>query len=208
MDAPFMELMRRGKPMKKHVIGISILLLACIPGFGRGRSQLGAQEVTGAETIINHYAARNFTAGEVTKAELDTILAAGVRSPSARNRQPWHFTVVRNRTLSNQIVPNITEGNILIIISAEGDGKTNGAEILDCALATQSIYLAAQALGLGSRIYTGPMDTINNRFKGDLGLPRGYSAVALVRIGRLPPGADAVSGASGRKAPDSIVTYK
>ncbi|MDR0589110.1 MAG: nitroreductase family protein [Spirochaetaceae bacterium] len=194
--------------MKKQVIGSIILLLLALPGFGRGSSNLSAQEVPGAEAIINHYAARNFAAGDITQAELDTILAAGVRSPSARNRQPWHFTVVRNRTLSNQIVPNISDGNILIIVSAAGDGKTNGAEILDCALATQSIYLAAQALGLGSRIYTGPMDAINSRFKGDLGLPGGYSAVALVRIGRLPPGADAVSGASGRKAPDSVVTYK
>ncbi|MDR2629639.1 MAG: nitroreductase family protein [Spirochaetaceae bacterium] len=195
--------------MKKQVFGIiTLLLLACMPGFGRGSSQLGAQELAGAETIINHYAAGNFAAGEITKAELDTILAAGVRSPSARNRQPWHFTVVRNRTLLNQIVPNMSEGNILIIISASGDGKTNGAEILDCALATQSIYLAAQALGLGSRIYTGPMDTINTRLKGDLGFPGGYSAVALVRIGRLPPGVDAISSASSRKAPDRVVTYK
>ncbi|MFP3091118.1 nitroreductase family protein [Treponema sp. TIM-1] len=193
--------------MKKQVTGIFLLLLA-LPGFGRGSSDLGAQELKGAESIINHYAAQNFAAGDITRAELDTILAAGVRSPSARNRQPWHFTVVRNRTLANQIVPNITEGNILIIISAAGDGKTNGAEILDCALATQSIYLAAQALGLGSRIYTGPINAVNSRFKGDLGLPNGYSAVALVRIGRLPPGADAVSGASSRKAADSMVTYK
>ena len=194
--------------MKKQVIGSIILLLLALPGFGRGSSNLSAQEVPGAEAIINHYAARNFAAGDITQAELDTILAAGIRSPSARNRQPWHFTVVRNRTLSNQIVPNISDGNILIIVSAAGDGKTNGAEILDCALATQSIYLAAQALGLGSRIYTGPMDAINSRFKGALGLPGGYSAVALVRIGRLPPGADAVSGASARKAPDRVVTYK
>jgi nitroreductase len=192
--------------MKKQAAGIFFLLLA-LPGFGRGSFSLDAQEAKGAETIINHYAARNFAAGDITKAELDTILAAGVRSPSARNRQPWHFTVVRNQALANQIVPGINEGNILIIISAAGDGKTNGAEILDCALAAQSIYLAAQAMGLGSRIYTGPMDAVNSRFKDGLGFPGGYSAVALVRIGRLPPGADAVSGASSRKAADSMVTY-
>ena len=52
------------------------------------------------------------------------------------------------------------------------------------------------------------MDTINARLKDELGLPAGYSAAALVRIGRLPPGADAVTGASSRKAQDSLVNYK
>jgi nitroreductase len=116
--------------------------------------------------------------------------------------------VVQNQALGKQIVSNLTDGNILIVISGPGDGSTNNRVILDCALATQSIYLAAQALGLGSRIYTGPMDTINRRFKADLALPDGYSAVALVRIGRVQQPADAVSAASARKALESVVTYK
>ncbi|MDR2364075.1 MAG: nitroreductase family protein [Spirochaetaceae bacterium] len=197
--------------MKKQKTPVGILLLLLItgiPGFGRGIPDLGAQDAGKAAPIINHYGAANFVAGDITKTELDIIIAAGIRSPSARNRQPWHFTVVQNRALSSKIVPNMPEGNILIIISAAGDGKTNGSEILDCALATQSIYLAAQALGLGSRIYTGPMDAVNNRFKAELGLPGGHSAVALVRIGRLPPGVDAASSASRRNAPDRMVTYK
>jgi nitroreductase len=194
---------------QKSASGVLILLwIAGVFVFGGAIPRLGAQASGRAEPIINHFAARNFAAGDITRAELDSILAAGVHSPSAGNRQPWHFTVVRDRNLSNQIVPNMGEGNILIVISAAGDGKTNGSAILDCALATQSIYLTAQALGLGSRIYTGPMDTVNSRFKAELGLPGGHSAVALVRIGRLPPGVDAVSAASSRKAPEGMITYK
>jgi nitroreductase len=194
---------------EKSTSGALILLwIAGVSLFGGAIPRLGAQAAGKAAPIVNHFAARNFAAGEVTRAELDTILAAGIRSPSAGNRQPWHFTVVRDRTLSSQIVPNMSEGNLLILISAPGDGKTNGSAILDCALATQSIYLAAQALGLGSRIYTGPMDTVNSRFKAELGFPGGHSAVALVRIGRLPPGIDAISAASSRKAPEGMVTYK
>jgi nitroreductase len=100
------------------------------------------------------------------------------------------------------------DGNVLIVISGEGDGKTNGGVILDCALATESIYLAAQALGYGSRIYTGPMDALNRGLKAELGLPGGYSAVALVRIGRLEPGVDAVSAASSRRDRNSLVNYR
>jgi len=161
--------------------------------------------------ITGHYAtpANSFISGAIPKADLDQIIRAGVRAPSARNGQPWHFTVVQDINTAKMIVPDIKEGNVIIVVSASGDGKTNGAVILDCAFAVQSIYLAAQALGYGSRIYTGPMDNINKNLKARLELPGGHSAVALVRVGKVEK-LDAVSGASARKdiEKDKIVTYK
>jgi nitroreductase len=156
---------------------------------------------------LNHYAARNFVAGAVGSAELDTVIQAGLRAPSARNRQPWHFTVVRTPALVSRIVSGAPDGTVLIIVTASGDGKTNGSEILDCGLAVESMYLAAQAVGLGSRIYTGPMDSVNKNLKKELGFPAGHSAVALVRIGKIQT-VDAVSAASDRAAASKMVTYK
>jgi len=166
------------------------------------------QNSAAASLILNHYAARNFAEGVIPPSDLDAIIKAGIRAPSAANRQPWHFTVVQNLDLAKQMVPGTVSGNVLIVVSAQGDGKTNGVQILDCALAVQSIYLAAQALGYGSRIYTGPIDTVNSKFKSQLGLSSGYSAVALVRVGRLQGQVDAVSAASSRKNADELVTYK
>ena len=157
--------------------------------------------------ILNNFGARNFASGELTKAELDLIIQAGIRSPSAVNRQPWHFTVVQDQALAKRVLPQATDGNVLIIVSATGDIQ-NSAVVLDCALAVQSVYLAAQALGLGSRIYTGPIGNINTNHKSDLGLPGNYNAVALVRIGRLPAGVDVVSSASPRNDAGRLVTYK
>ncbi|MDR2109742.1 MAG: nitroreductase family protein [Spirochaetaceae bacterium] len=201
--------------MRRSILFVFVVLctLGIAPdyplGTGAGMSLLGAAEIDSPaiEVITNNYAARNFAPGTVSKADLDRILAAGVRAPSANNRQPWHFTVVQNQALAKRIVSNITEGNVLIIVSAAGDG-TNSRVVLDCALATESIYLAAQALGLGSRIYTGPMDTINRQLKAELEMPKDYSAVALVRIGRVAPDADAVSAASARKPLEGMVNYK
>ena len=172
-------------------------------------SSLGAEEVNqGAlANLTGHYSARNWAAGTVSRSDIDKILAAGIHAPSASNRQPWHFTVVQTPALAKRIISNITDGNILIIISAAGDGKTNGPAILDCGLATQSIFLAAQALGYGSRIQTGAMDTVNG-LKAELGLPNGHSAVAFVRIGRLQQSVDATSSATTRNSPDTMVTYK
>jgi nitroreductase len=186
--------------MKKLIF--SLCMLSGLAAF------LGAQENPGLKPILNHYAARNFAAGSISRGDLDLIIQAGVRAPSANNRQPWHFTVVQNADLAKRIIPNVTDGNVLIVVSASGDGSTNVRQILDCALATESIYLAAQALGYGSRIYTGPIDALNRSLKSDLGLPGGYSAVALVRVGRVQAPADAVSAASPRNAANSMVTYK
>ncbi|MDR0584562.1 MAG: nitroreductase family protein [Treponema sp.] len=190
--------------MKKYLFAFVILSM------GMGALSIFAQQAGPAGVIINHYAANNnqFVAGTIPGADLDRIVQAGVRAPSAGNRQPWHFTVVQDLTLVKKIVPQAVNGNVLIVISAEGGGKINGAQIIDCALAAESVYLAAQALGYGSRIYTGPIDSINRSLKSDLGLPVGHSAVVLVRAGRISAGIDAVSAASSRRSANDLVTYK
>ena len=187
--------------MKK---GIILVLFAAVimPSFAQDSNN------PGFKALVNHYAARNFVSGSIARSDLDAIIDAGIRAPSASNRQPWHFTVVQNLDLAQKIVPQTQDGNVLIVVSSSGDGKTNGGQILDCALATESIYLAAQALGYGSRIYTGPIDALNRSLKSDLGLPGGYSAVALVRVGRIQAPADAISAASSRNAANGMVTYK
>ena len=190
--------------MKKQILFIMLMLAVFCANV------LFAQQSPNPTGVITgHYAtpANSFIAGAIPKADLDQIIQAGVRAPSAGNRQPWHFTVVQNLSLAKKMVAQAVEGNVIIVVSAAGDGKTNGVQILDCALAVQSIYLAAQALGYGSRIYTGPMDNINRSLKAELGFPNGHNAVALVLVGKVTK-LDAVSGASRRNSVDSVVTYK
>ena len=189
--------------MKKTMLTIAVVLAVfCL-------FPVTAQQVSDPSGIIlNHYASRTFLSGAIPKADLDSIIQAGIRAPSAGNRQPWHFTVVQDLDLAKKMIPLTVEGNLLIIVSASGDGKTNGIQILDCALATQSIYLQAQALGYASRIYTAPMENLNKTLKKELGLPEGYSAISLIRIGKSDTKADALSAASARNAAATMVTYK
>ena len=190
--------------MKKIVV-FTMLVLILMSGF----SQIFAQQNNSqAASILNHYAGKNFATGAIPKTDLDLIIQAGIRAPSARNLQPWHFTVIQNQNLAKQIVSNVVDGNVLIVVSAKGDGKTNGSEILDCALAVENIYLAAQALGYTSRIQTGQMDMVNSKLKTELGLPSGYSTVALIRVGKAEGKVDAVTAASARKKAEELVNYK
>jgi len=181
------------------------MLVLCI--FLGAASFTMAQDNAAIKAIIHHYAARNFLSGDISPSDLDKIVQAAVNAPSATNRQPWHFTVVQNFDLVRRIIPNAVEGNVLFVISAAGDGKTNSSQILDCALAAQTVYLATQALGLGSRIYTGPVDAVNKDLKSALSLPKDHSVVVIVRIGKVPP-VDAVSAASSRNTAERMVTYK
>jgi nitroreductase len=165
-----------------------------------------AEEVADAASVIlNNFGARSYTPGAIPKTDLDKIVMAGIRAPSAGNGQPWHFTVVSTPRLAQRIIGGIPDGNTLIIVSADTTAR-NAA--FDCALATENIYLVAQALGYGSRIYVSPLNTVNGDLKKELDIPQGFNAVAVVRVGRLAPGVDAVSGASPRKSAATTVTYK
>ena len=195
--------------MKKIVPFICLFsffaLINCAP---RNEAAISAEVRPAVNYLTDHFAARDFAEGSLTESELDQIIHAGIRAPSSGNRQPWHFTVVQSEDLARQLVPQTSQGNVIIVVSAAGDGLTEGPVILDSALAVHSIYLAAQSLGLGSRIYTNYVANINRSYKTQLGLAEEYSVIAVVRIGRLPAGTDASSSASPRYAADQMVTYR
>ncbi|MCL2105776.1 MAG: nitroreductase family protein [Oscillospiraceae bacterium] len=83
-----------------------------------------------------------------------------MESPSARNLQPWHFTVVQDAAVLAEVNAEATA-----ILSREGDifyaaptaffisaNRDNDWAKLDSGIAVQNIALAAQSLGLGSVI--------------------------------------------------------
>ena len=191
--------------MKKTIIAMLMGVTLCI-------FTLSAQDSASRDgaarlgVMLNHFSPRTaFTTGAIPRADLDLIVQTAVRTGSAGNRQPWFFTVVQDLTLAQRVVPQSVQGNVIIVISTEG---TTEREIIDCALATQTIYLAAQALGYGSQIYTGPIAMVNRDLKSPLGLPANRNAVAAVRIGRVAAATDAASSASPRRAASEMVTFR
>ena len=115
---------------------------------------------------------RAYAPTQLTKAQLDAILLAALQSPSAVNRQPWHFSVVQNQQLLARLTkaahrraaqltreergPRFDDpafhvhyhAPTVIFLSAED----TPANRLDCGIAVQQIALAAESLGLGSVI--------------------------------------------------------
>jgi nitroreductase len=190
--------------MTRKLLSVLVLLVLVVPAglFGQTRNPDIANFISSAFSI------KAFTTAPIDQKDLDLVLKAGIQAPSARNLQPWRFTVVKDLDTMKKLIPDCVAGNILIIVSGQEQAdKDKAASIaLDCGLAVQNMYLAAQALGLGSHLYTGPIANLNTKFR-DL-VPSGFVGVAIVKIGSATKTADAVSGASTRKAGSEIVNYK
>jgi nitroreductase len=181
-----------------------VLLVAALFTITKLYSQISDNCVT--NVILSGYSERDYSSEPVTEQQLDLILKCGLKSPSARNLQPWKFTVINDEPTMKEIVNNIVAGNVLIVISgveSEG-GKTPD---FDCGLATESMFVAAHSLGLGARIYGSPTGNINSK-KELFQIPSGYKAVVVLRIGNVEKGVDAVSAATPRKKAEEIINYK
>jgi nitroreductase len=160
------------------------------------------------ELILSSYSAKTFSTQPVTDIEIEQIVKCGMKAPSARNKQPWFFTVVRDTSLLNKIFPNLVAGNALIVVSGPNDTQSRTSVVFDCGLALQSMYIAAQGLGLGAHIYGRPVSVINESMLSILEIPEGYSAISVLRIGNLDQSVDGFSSASPRNQLEDIVNYK
>lgn len=153
---------------------------------------------------------------EISPAQVERILDAAIESPSAGNRQPWHFVVVRDPALRQGLARAaygqefLAQAPVVIVVCADPDRSAvrygqRGTRLYclqDTAAATEHILLAAAALGLGS-CWVGAFD--EGEAARVLSLPKHLRPVALVSIGHL---AMPSSRTTGRRPRDEVVTYQ
>jgi nitroreductase len=123
------------------------------------------------DIIKNRRSTRGYEPEQIKQSDLDLLLEAAIYAPSAHNDQPWHFTVIQNKELLEDIntkskqglskstidwrkeVGNNPKANLmyhaptLIIVSGRKDAV---APMIDCSAAIQNMLLMAESLGLGS----------------------------------------------------------
>lgn len=109
------------------------------------------------EAIFTRRSIRKFTTEMISSEELKLLLKVAMYAPSANNRQPWQFIVIRSREILNKIpeihpyAKSLYEAPMAILVC--GDEELSNQQeywIQDCSAATQNILLAANALGLGT----------------------------------------------------------
>ncbi|MDR2620279.1 MAG: nitroreductase [Propionibacteriaceae bacterium] len=161
------------------------------------------------ETIATRYSCRNFKSDPLPEADVQAIARAALQTPSARNRQPWHFSIVTDKALIDEFdnlgmeklrVDNVAAyertisrgGRLLynapamVVISAQHiDGLMSSG--LDVGIATATVALAAKGLGIDSCIcglasQTGHGHETEPPYDR-LGIPEGYEYVIAVLLG-------------------------
>lgn len=109
------------------------------------------------EAIATRISVRKFTDQPVTDEQVKALLSAGFCAPSACNRRPWEFVVVRDRDLLEKFAGKfrfqkmMTQASLAIVVCGNTDTALNHDLMLnDCSAAVQNILLAAHAMGLGA----------------------------------------------------------
>ncbi len=107
------------------------------------------------ETIAARRSIRKFTNDRVSDETIRTLLTAGMNAPSARNTQPWHFMVIKDKSTIDKMIECCPNGALMkgadTVIFVMGDlNDTDDYFVIDCSAAVQNILLAAHEESLGT----------------------------------------------------------
>lgn len=135
--------------------------------------------------IMNRRSIRKFLPRAIPDDDLRTILEAGRQAPSAANRQPWHFVVVREedqrRSLAEACSGQMWLADAGAIIAGVGKPEVNDKWYpVDVAIAMQNMIVTATALGYGT-CWIGAFEEA--KVKKVLGIPDDLRVVALTPVG-------------------------
>ena len=137
---------------------------------------------------------RKFQDKEVEKEKMNTILKGALLSPSSRARRPWEFVAVTDKELLQKL--SLCRGNSSRFLAGAqlgvvviADPAASDVWIEDASIASVTIQLSAQALGLGTCWIQ-----VRERFHSDnvkaedyikqvLGIPGKYTVECMVEVG-------------------------
>ncbi len=149
---------------------------------------------TTIDDIMTRTSVRAYSDRPVSDEQVDTILRAAMASPSAGNKQPWRFVVIRDRNALNYIaenfhtMPMMKDAQLAVVVCGDlkatfgGDGRDYWVE--DASAATENLLLAAHALGIGA-VWCGvyPQSDRVKQFSEMLHLPEDIIPLNCIAIG-------------------------
>ena len=150
------------------------------------------------QTMWDRKSVRKYASDPIPEEDLHLILEAARRAPTGAKRQNWRMIVVTDPELRRKTAEACNGQTwmadaavILCLVTTPGEGKVNGAIVLDHAI------LAATSLGYGT-CWIGAYNA--DQVKAVLGVPEDHGIVNLT-----PVGVSAVQPtARGRKPPAEL----
>ena len=167
-----------------------------------------------SELLYKRRSVRAFTEKELTREEIDKLLIAATRAPSACNMQSWHFFAVTDEPTKKSLAENgcfapwAASAPLIFIVCTDGEkiierfgDKARDLFIIqDTSAAIQNILLTATDMGLGG-CWMGSFN--EQKLRDMLNIDQKYKVVAVVPIGE-PDGDIAMRE---RKPLDEVVTH-
>lgn len=181
------------------IFGLCIVLLA---GCGQNKESMQNKEPMGnnnsaIEAIMSRTSIREYTDEAISDADMETLLRAGMAAPSCCNIQPWHFIVIKDQSVRQQMTDSIgpaqpaAKAQAVIVVCGdmnimnESPVKDNTDYwVCDACAATENILIAANALGLGG-VWMGvwPMTNRISKIQSILGLPDYIIPLDMIALG-------------------------
>jgi len=138
------------------------------------------------DKILTRRSVRRYKNESVSEEILDKILEAGRQSPSAANRQPWHFIIVTDQHVKNKLGSGLFNRFIkssaftIIGVYTPKDPISNRWGQIDTTIAMQSMVIAAHVQGIGS-CWIGAFN--EEKVKETLDIPEEAKVVAILSFG-------------------------
>ena len=144
------------------------------------------------DAIMNRRSVRQYRKGAIPEADIELMLKAAMRAPSAGNEQPWEFLVIKDQDKRAAILN--WHGHAQMLLDAShaiivcGDLQKNRFPwdfwVQDCSAATQNLLIKAVDLGIGAvwlGVYPDP-----GRVKAcqeQFGLPENIIPFSVISLG-------------------------
>ena len=162
----------------------------------------------GLKLIQERRSIRAYEDRQITDEEVQELVKVALNSPSAHNKQLFHFSVVQDRELLNYISENIRQkmlkGDEASVAKASAPGYTplyyapcaifisgdlaSGFNVqTDCGIAAGLIMAAAEQMGLAACMTNSSLFMFEGEsgdaLKEKVGIPAGYKAIGAVILG-------------------------
>ncbi len=163
------------------------------------------------DNIYQRRSVRNFSDKEVSDEVIKEIIRAGTYAPTAVNKQPWRFVVIKNKQLIEEYDGRAKKAFLAAYKDTENPELAKFVQFLskpttrifyeapvlillfaspnvinehDCSLAAENMMLAAQSLGIGS-CWIGLAEGLgyDMEFLKEVGVPEGHKLIAPLIFG-------------------------
>ncbi|MCC8115292.1 MAG: nitroreductase family protein [Bacteroidales bacterium] len=145
---------------KLPIAAIILSMMSCNNNQKNASTDSASATDAALECIMTRTSVREYTADSISDSDLEKMLRAAMAAPSAGNKQPWRFVVVKERATLDTLAAQFhtmhmaAQAPMAIVVcgdmKATFDGEGIDYWVQDTSAATENLLLAAHALGLGA----------------------------------------------------------